>query len=537
MAELLAVEGLTAGYGEAVVLEDVALTLEEGDSLALLGRNGMGKTTLLVTLMGLTRMRGGTLRWRGRDLAAMPTHRRSRAGIGWVPQERFMFPSLTVEEHLTAVARPGPWNVAQVYEIFPRLADRRTNFGNQLSGGEQQMLAIGRALMVNPALLLLDEPMEGLAPIIVQELMGVIRELVEDGGMAVIVVEQHAKLALSLTRQAIVLERGRVVHRAASEALLRDPGHAAPSGGRGVSGMRRTQVAIVGAGPSGLLLGQLLQRAGIDNVILERHTGDYVLGRIRAGVLEQGTVAMLDEAGVGARAARRGSRPSRHRDRLERRPPAHRLRRAHRRQERGRLRPDRGHPGPDGSARGERRGVSVYEAEDVSVHGFDGNHPMVRYRHGGTEHELACDFIAGCDGFHGVCRKSVPAAAIDVYEREYPFGWLGLLSDTPPVSDELIYVSHERGFALCSMRSHTRSRYYLQCPLDERVEAWPDERFWDGAQVADSTSAPSRISSPARRSRRASRHCGASSPSRCASAACSSPATPRTSCRRRAPRD
>ena len=223
MAELLAVEGLTAGYGDGVVLEDVALTLDEGDSLALLGRNGMGKTTLLVTLMGFTRMHGGTLRWRGQDLAALPTHRRSRSGIGWVPQERLMFPSLTVEEHLTAVARPGPWNVARVYEIFPRLAERRANFGNQLSGGEQQMLAIGRALMVNPALLLLDEPMEGLAPIIVQELMGVIRELVEDAGMAVIVVEQHAKLALTLTRHAMVLERGRVVHRAPSEALLREP--------------------------------------------------------------------------------------------------------------------------------------------------------------------------------------------------------------------------------------------------------------------------------------------------------------------------
>jgi branched-chain amino acid transport system ATP-binding protein len=223
MAELLAVEGLTAGYGDGTVLEDVALSMEDGDSLALLGRNGMGKTTLLVTLMGLTRMRGGTLRWRGRDLAAMPTHRRSRAGIGWVPQERYMWTSLTVEEHLTAVARSGHWNLARVYEIFPRLKDRRTNFGNQLSGGEQQMLAIGRALMVNPALLLLDEPMEGLAPIIVQELMGVIRALVREGGMAVIVVEQHAKLALSLTRQAIVLERGRVVHRAPSEALLADP--------------------------------------------------------------------------------------------------------------------------------------------------------------------------------------------------------------------------------------------------------------------------------------------------------------------------
>jgi len=223
MAELLAVEGLTAGYGDATVLEDVALTLDEGDSLALLGRNGMGKTTLLVTLMGLTRMRKGTLRWRGKDLVALPTHRRSRTGLGWVPQERYMFPSLTVEEHLTAVARPGAWNVARVYKTFPRLEERRANFGNQLSGGEQQMLAIARALMVNPALLLLDEPMEGLAPIIVQELRTVIRELVATGGMAVIIVEQHAKLALELTRQAIVLERGRVVHRAASETLLGDP--------------------------------------------------------------------------------------------------------------------------------------------------------------------------------------------------------------------------------------------------------------------------------------------------------------------------
>ena len=223
MPELLAVEGVTAGYGDGIVLQDVSLALNEGDSLALLGRNGMGKTTLLITLMGLSRVRSGALRWRGADLAALPTHRRSQSGLGWVPQERFMFPSLTVEEHLTAVARPGQWNVARVYDIFPRLAERRGNYGNQLSGGEQQMLAIGRALMVNPALLLLDEPMEGLAPIIVQELMSVIRDLVTGSGMAVIVVEQHAKLALSLTRRAIVLERGRVVHRSDSDALLRDP--------------------------------------------------------------------------------------------------------------------------------------------------------------------------------------------------------------------------------------------------------------------------------------------------------------------------
>ena len=223
MAELLAVEGITAGYGDGIVLEDVSLSLDEGDTLALLGRNGMGKTTLLVTLMGLTRVRGGALRWRGGDLAALPTHARSRAGLGWVPQERYMFPSLTVEEHLTAVARPGRWTVKRVYEVFPRLEERRGNFGNQLSGGEQQMLAIGRALMVNPSLLLLDEPMEGLAPIIVQELVNVIRDLTADSGMAVIVVEQHAKLALALTRQAIVLERGRVVHRSPSDVLAADP--------------------------------------------------------------------------------------------------------------------------------------------------------------------------------------------------------------------------------------------------------------------------------------------------------------------------
>jgi branched-chain amino acid transport system ATP-binding protein len=223
MPDLITVEGLTAGYGEGIVIEDISLTLAEGDSLALLGRNGMGKTTLLVTLMGFTQLHRGSVRWRGKDLTGVPTHRRSRSGIGWVPQERLMFPSLTVEEHLTAVARPGPWDVARVFRLFPRLAERRTNFGNQLSGGEQQMLAIARALMVNPALLLLDEPMEGLAPIIVQELVGVLRDLVGAGGMAVIVVEQHAKLALSLTRHALVLERGRVVHRGPSDALLRDP--------------------------------------------------------------------------------------------------------------------------------------------------------------------------------------------------------------------------------------------------------------------------------------------------------------------------
>jgi branched-chain amino acid transport system ATP-binding protein len=223
MAELLVLERITAGYGESVVLEDISLSMEEGDSLALLGRNGVGKTTLLVTLMGLTRRHHGSIRWRKTDIADLPTYRRAHAGLGWVPQERYMFPSLTVEEHLTVVARPGQWNLKGIYEIFPRLAERKKNLGNQLSGGEQQMLAIARALMTNPSLLLLDEPMEGLAPIIVQELMGVIRDLISDSGMAVIVVEQHARLALSLTRQAIVLDRGRIVHQSDSESLLSDP--------------------------------------------------------------------------------------------------------------------------------------------------------------------------------------------------------------------------------------------------------------------------------------------------------------------------
>jgi branched-chain amino acid transport system ATP-binding protein len=222
MTELLALEKVTAGYGDSVVLEDVSLAMEEGDSLALLGRNGVGKTTLLITLMGLTRLHSGGIRWRGGSLARVATHRRAQAGLGWVPQERYMFPSLTVEEHLTVVARPGPWNLKRIYDIFPRLQERRANMGNQLSGGEQQMLAIARALMTNPQLLLLDEPMEGLAPIIVQELVRVVRKLISDEGLSVIVVEQHARLALSMTRHAIVLDRGRIVHQGSSASLLDD---------------------------------------------------------------------------------------------------------------------------------------------------------------------------------------------------------------------------------------------------------------------------------------------------------------------------
>jgi len=223
MPEMLTAEGLTAGYGDSIVLEDISIQLAEGGSLALLGRNGVGKTTLLLTLMGLTRLQRGSIVWQGAEITRMPTFRRAHAGLGWVPQERFMFPSLTVEEHLTVVARPGAWDLKRAYGVFPRLEERKRNLGNQLSGGEQQMVAIARALMTNPKLLLLDEPMEGLAPIIVQELLKVIGELVRAGDFAVIVVEQHARLALELTSHAIVLDRGRIVHRAASAELLADP--------------------------------------------------------------------------------------------------------------------------------------------------------------------------------------------------------------------------------------------------------------------------------------------------------------------------
>jgi branched-chain amino acid transport system ATP-binding protein len=222
MASLLAVEHVTAGYGDSVILEDVSLDLDEAGSLALLGRNGVGKTTLLLTLMGLTRVKSGKLAWRGADVTRFPTFRRARAGLGWVPQERFVFPSLSVEEHLTVVARPGAWTLDRVYRMFPQLQERKRNLGNQLSGGEQQMVAIARALMTNPKVLLLDEPMEGLAPIIVQDLMRLIGELVRAREFAVIVVEQHARLALRLTQQAIVLDRGRVVHRSSSAELLDD---------------------------------------------------------------------------------------------------------------------------------------------------------------------------------------------------------------------------------------------------------------------------------------------------------------------------
>jgi p-hydroxybenzoate 3-monooxygenase len=240
----------------------------------------------------------------------------------------------------------------------------------------------------------------------------------------------------------------------------------------------RVQVAIIGSGPAGLLLGQVLHLAGIDTIIIEHRSREYVLGRVRAGVLEDGTVRMLERAGVGARAKREGLvhegfdilfSGKRHRIDLS---------------------------GLTGGkkvvvygqtevtkdlldARAAAGAKTVFEADGVSLHGFDTAHPHVRYNSDGRDHEVECDFIAGCDGFHGVSRKSVPLAAIEFYERVYPFGWLGVLSDTRPVSDELIYVNHERGFALCSMRSPTRSRCYVQCSLAEDVEQWPDERFWD----------------------------------------------------------
>ncbi len=240
----------------------------------------------------------------------------------------------------------------------------------------------------------------------------------------------------------------------------------------------RTQVAIIGAGPSGLILGQLLSKAGIDAVILEAQTPEYVLGRIRAGVLEQVAVDLLDEAGVGARMHAEGLPHKgfellisgvRHRIDL------HGLTGGKQVMVYGQTELTRDLM----NARTAAGLTTVYEAKDVSVHDFDTDRPRVRYMKDGDSHEIACDFIAGCDGFHGVCRASLPQHAIKTYERAYPIGWLGLLSETAPVSEELIYATTARGFALCSMRSHTRSRYYLQVPLSEKVEDWSDDRFWD----------------------------------------------------------
>jgi branched-chain amino acid transport system ATP-binding protein len=223
MPDALQVAGMRAGYGETVVLEDVGFNLPERGSLAVLGRNGVGKTTLLATLIGHTTFHSGRIEYRGRPIEHLPAYERSRLGIGFVPQEREIFPSLTVEENLTVAARPGRWTLERVYDLFPGIAKRRSHMGNQISGGEQQMLAIGRALMGNPTLLLMDEPLEGLAPIIVEALLRAVQRLIKEESLTVVLVEQHAKLALEVTQSAIVLNRGRVSYLGESAALLSDP--------------------------------------------------------------------------------------------------------------------------------------------------------------------------------------------------------------------------------------------------------------------------------------------------------------------------
>jgi branched-chain amino acid transport system ATP-binding protein len=222
---LLRLDGVSAGYGGALVLHGVSLAVAEGESVALLGRNGAGKTTLIAAVVGAgPGLAAGRIAFAGRDLGRLPSDRRAALGLGWVPQERNVFRSLTVEENLTAVARPGgPWTLRRVYALLPRLEERRRNLGSALSGGEQQMLAMGRALMVNPRLLLLDEPLEGLAPVVAQGLLGAIRRMTRDEGTAAILVEQHARKVLPITDRAAILERGRVVHEAPSAALLRAP--------------------------------------------------------------------------------------------------------------------------------------------------------------------------------------------------------------------------------------------------------------------------------------------------------------------------
>jgi branched-chain amino acid transport system ATP-binding protein len=219
-APLLALGDVRAGYGPAVVLDGISFDVPERGGLAVLGRNGVGKSTLLLTIMGYTQVSRGRVVWRGQDITAHAPHRRAQAGIGWVAQEREIFSTLTVEENLTVAARAGRWDLPAVYDLFPRIAERRRNFGNQLSGGEQQMLAIARALMTNPALLLLDEPLEGLAPIVVEELAAAIRRMTSEGTCAFILVEQHVEIALSLTQSALLLERGRIVHSGPSAQLL-----------------------------------------------------------------------------------------------------------------------------------------------------------------------------------------------------------------------------------------------------------------------------------------------------------------------------
>ncbi len=223
MSRALVLRDVRAGYGETVVLEDVALELPERGALAVLGRNGVGKTTLLATIMGHTTFHSGSIEYQGRPIAGLPVYERCRLRIGLVPQAREIFPSLTVEENLAVAARPGRWTIERVYDLFPKLAERRRHWGNQISGGEQQMLAIGRALMGNPTLLLMDEPLEGLAPIIVEVLLQTVQRLIREDALAVVLVEQHAKVALEVTQSALVLNRGRVAYSGPSADLLADP--------------------------------------------------------------------------------------------------------------------------------------------------------------------------------------------------------------------------------------------------------------------------------------------------------------------------
>ena len=222
MSDLLQIENLSAGYGEAIVLPDLTLSLGEGEALALLGRNGMGKTTLLNSIIGVTRYRGGAIRLGADDITRLRPDQRAHAGIGWVPQERNIFKSLTVEENITAIARPGAWTLEKIYGLFPRMKERRRNLGNQLSGGEQQMLAIGRALALNPRVLLLDEPLEGLAPILVDELLAALRKVIREEGLSAILVEQNAQKILGVTDRAAIIERGAIVYRGDSAALKAD---------------------------------------------------------------------------------------------------------------------------------------------------------------------------------------------------------------------------------------------------------------------------------------------------------------------------
>ena len=223
MAEpLLELRDVRAGYGDAVILDGVSLEIRAQGSLAVLGRNGVGKSTLLLTLMGFTRLHAGSILWQGKDISSIAPHRRALLGLGWVAQEREIFPSLTIEENLTVAARPGSWDLKKVYGLFPRMQERRSSMGNQLSGGEQQMLAIARVLMTNPSLLLLDEPLEGLAPLIVDEVAAALSKMIDGEGMAAILVEQHTELALALTQDALVIERGTIAHRACSADFARD---------------------------------------------------------------------------------------------------------------------------------------------------------------------------------------------------------------------------------------------------------------------------------------------------------------------------